>query len=251
MHQFGCSNNGKDQSSLRSIGISSDLVEVSVSAWKYQLLHLKLIQVDGEEDKRNYEHEVLQVVLKHGGTYIMDLTGAQYGHYQTVTPVKTYFHTRADFVHRRNPFGHQQNLMKGACGTLTWEGAIRDCNEQFCKGLNLFVHEWQKENVSLGVALRLTQRDFLHRQRELLAFVEHNLRAYKKWAEEGGSFKVCMITEEGAEGSKGMAIGARTSKESLKQGKTSDKVGSGKTFEEDVAELLSGNHKVIDLRGWN
>ncbi len=46
-----------------------------------------------------------------------------------------------------------------------------------------------------------------------------------------------------------MGSGATKSRKGRKpHGKATDKAGLERTFEEDVAKLLSGNHAVIDMR---
>lgn len=166
-----------------------------MDAWNYKPLKLRFFQSCGEEDQRCPPHQVLRITLKNGEIYIIDLAGAQYGHYESVVPVDTYFQTRAGSVLERRIFGHQQRLLKQACGAPTWRGAILDCNEQFHRGLNLSIDVWQKENVSLDSMLNLAEKHFLQRQRHLIAFVDEKLREYKEWAEIGGLFKICKVAD--------------------------------------------------------
>lgn len=198
----------------------------------------------------NHPHEVLQVVLKSGEAYVVDLTGAQYGHYESVVPSDTDFQTRANSVLERQTFGHQQRLMTAACGPHSWTGVIRDCNKKFCQCLNTMIDEWQKENILLIALLKLPRNQFLQQQRQLTAFVDEILRDFKQWAEKGGDLKVIEVDLDDGNDLAKMGCGANGRHEDSKNGQSANNVGSARTYEEDIAKLLSGSHKVLDMPGW-
>ncbi len=220
-----------------------------MDAWDYQSLKLRLFELSGAEDIKQYQHEALKVGLKNGDTYIMDLAGAQYGHHASVVPNDTYFQTRAGSVLACQSFGHQQRLMKEACGAGGWKGAIRSCNDGFHQEMNASIDDWQDENISLSAMLKLPEKQFLPKLRRLVTFVDKYLRDYKQWGEKGGHFKMRQVAVKHGKASDGMGSGATKSRKGRKpHGKATDKAGLKGTFEEDVAKLLSGNHSVIDMR---
>lgn len=53
--------------------------EAATIIGSHQRLKVRLFRGDGQGDLALYQHEALQVTLKNGEVYIVDLAGAQYG----------------------------------------------------------------------------------------------------------------------------------------------------------------------------
>ena len=71
------------------IGLFAEVDEV-VHFTKNTRFRLMRAYNTGDVDVTDYSHSVIRITSKNGGKYIMDLTGAQYGWQETVTPCDIY-----------------------------------------------------------------------------------------------------------------------------------------------------------------
>ena len=149
--------------------ISSDITEFSIKV-KNSKRELILIDVNGNENNIDYTHKLFRNTLKYSGeVYALDLSGAQYGYYDPVTPFETYLEDRSRaIVVPENPyFGRTRDaLMKRLPGSI--ESVIL-MNHLVYPYLKLELSNWEKESrISVHRILRYPQEKFTLERQKLL-----------------------------------------------------------------------------------
>ena len=114
---------------LKAAGTPTHLVEVCVDSWKYQPLKMRMFSATGEEDTGRYGHHVFRATLKNDDSYIVDLSGAQYGHYDPIVIDRTYFQTRATTMLSCAPIGNRRHVVDKAYEPGTLMHINRQCND--------------------------------------------------------------------------------------------------------------------------
>ena len=137
--------------------------------------------------------------MKDGETYVLDMTGAQYGWYEAVTSWPLYNASRVRSCREVLTFGGTRVFCKARAvkfgGQQQW---IRGIKEQFAKTVDGAVDRWQKDHISLTELLRLPERDFQKSQASLVDAIETLLQRHKNLQEAQGSFNVTGGFKEGA-----------------------------------------------------
>ena len=128
----------------------------------------------------------MQVTLKSGEVFIVDLTGAQYGHYKPILPLKIYLEQRANSVHEGFPLWFRRSkIVRGCEGNLTWPDVIRKSTERVYKYFNAVVMEWQDTDMLLPTMLRMKEDPYLAACKRLTIFVQESVTSWMKQAERG------------------------------------------------------------------
>ena len=144
---------------------------------------------EGRIDVTDYFHSVLRITLKNGDKYILDLTGAQYGWQEIVTPYDIYQQSKIRLIEQVLPFGGTRQYCKeraeNAGGMAEWHHRVDSSFETVLNGL---LKLWQQGNMSLSTLLRLPDDQFRKKQAELLELLETRLQTYKKLTTEMGAF---------------------------------------------------------------
>ena len=137
--------------------------------------------------------------MKNGETYVLDMTGAQYGWYEAVTSWPVYNASRVRSCKEILPFGGTREYCKARAvksgGQQHW---VRSIKEQFAETVDGAVVRWQKDHISLTELLRLPEHDFQKNQASLVDAVENLLQRHKKFLEAQGIFNVTGDFKEGA-----------------------------------------------------
>ncbi|KAK0507517.1 hypothetical protein JMJ35_010040 [Cladonia borealis] len=124
----------------------------------------------GDVDVTDYSHNVIRITLKNGDKYIMDLTGAQYGWQETVTPCDMYQQAKIRQIREVLPFwGTRQFCKERAEKTGEMAQWQHDIDVDFETVLNDLLKSWQQGNM-------------------LLETLEAGLQSYKKFMTENGAF---------------------------------------------------------------
>ena len=150
-------------------------------------------------DTTDYKHTILRVTMKNREKYVLDMTGAQYGWYEAVTPWPVYNASRVRSFTEVLPFGSARDFLKARavkCGGQ-WQW-IRSIKDQFAEVVDRIVVRWQKDHISLTELLRLPEHDFQKNQASLVDAVEELLQRHKKFLEAQGIFNVSGGSKEGA-----------------------------------------------------
>ena len=151
---------------------------------------LRLLPADdtGTVDAHDYSHSVIRITLKNGEKYILDLTGAQYGWQETVTPYDIYQQAKIRLIKKVSPFGYTRQFCKvveNMDGISKWH---HDVDVGFETVLNDILITWQHENMSLSTLLRLPDDQFEKQQAGLLETLEGGMQEYKQFMTESGAF---------------------------------------------------------------
>ncbi|KAL8824708.1 MAG: hypothetical protein Q9170_008068, partial [Blastenia crenularia] len=150
---------------LSGLYISIEEFAFSVKNAKF---HMRWFQGNGMSVVREYRHLVLRVTGISGGQYALDMTGAQFGWWETVLPWDFYLATRI-----RNPsfdtFGTTKARMEANRGLLN-ENAQHYylLREQFATQLMCNIDIWQRCNCSLPDLLHLYGTAFDEKQTSLI-----------------------------------------------------------------------------------
>ena len=150
-------------------------------------------------DGTDYNHTILRVTMKNGETYVLDMTGAQYGWYEAVTSWPVYNASRVRACREVLPFGGTRDFCKARAvksgGQRQW---MRGIKEKFAETVDGAVVRWQKDHISLTELLRLPEHDFQKNQASLVDAVEDFLQRHKNVQEARGIFNVAGDFKEGA-----------------------------------------------------
>lgn len=65
---------------------------------------------NGARDDKSYDHTVITLELTNGESYVVDLVGAQYGHYRAVMPKAEYMDVYVSHIAESKPFGYNAEL---------------------------------------------------------------------------------------------------------------------------------------------
>ena len=143
----------------------------------------------GTVDKTDYLHSVIRITLKNGDKYILDLTGAQYGWQETVTPYNIYQQAKVRQIKKVLPFGYtRQSCQEEAENMAGKEKWHHDVDVGFEIELNDVIESWQQGNMSLSALLRLPDDQFEKQQAGLLETLEVRMRGYKEFMTRSGAF---------------------------------------------------------------
>lgn len=138
--------------------------------------------------------------MKDGSTYVLDVTGAQYGWHEYVMPWQSYNISRIREVLDVRPFGGTTLYWKSKTtelgGLFQWRVGITDC---FALEVTGAVVWWQRHNISLNTLLRLPEHEFLKNKASLLNRVDDILQRSKAFRESRGYFEVNGGFKHGAE----------------------------------------------------
>jgi len=126
-------------------------------------------------------HTILLVTLNNGEIYVLDLTGAQYGHYdETVLPWQAYKSHRVLTISRRVPFGYSKiNRELEALMISGWKGKRMGIYQSSLQQLYAASSTWQRENLSLQDMLELSDMAFSSKQREFVQYLKAHLQTHK------------------------------------------------------------------------
>ena len=105
------------------IGLCAEVDEINHST-KNTRVRLMQAYIEGRIDATDYFHSVLRVTLKHGDKYILDLTGAQYGWQEIVTPYDIYQQSKIRLIEEVLPFWGHTSILQEESGKYWWDGRM-------------------------------------------------------------------------------------------------------------------------------
>lgn len=163
---------------------------------------LKMIRPNGP-DNNDYEHEIMQVTLKTGEVYAVDITGAQHGYYDSVYPWHRYLQTRVRSTGELLSFGASKAKYCGAewCGQPGYKGAVKIMHREFAVAFDRAVGEWQAKGVGVAEMLRMGEEGFVRTREELMRHVGGALQDFKR------VFERRLRCERGSSADPGMRVG--------------------------------------------
>lgn len=129
--------------------------------------------------------------MKNGETYAVDMSGAQYGWHECITPWQSYNSSKVRKIRDVSPFGRTKVFCKMRADNMgTQQQWIHGMQENFTRCMNDVVAAWQMSNIPCADLFRLPEHDFQHRQASLLYCVDELLQRYKAFQASNGAFDV-------------------------------------------------------------
>ena len=139
-------------------------------------------------DETDYAHSVIRITLKNGDKYILDLTGAQYGWQEILTPYNQYRQSKIREIKEILPFGGTRQYCKQRAeksgGMAKWQ---QEADIGFGSTVNDILKLWQQWHMSLTTLLKLPDDQFQQQQAGLLEMVEAGMQKYKNIVAETGA----------------------------------------------------------------
>ena len=138
-----------------------------------------------EED--NFPHRILQVTLRNGSHYALDVSGHQYGYNEPVVPWALYVDSRVESIQNFKAFGNweMEVLSDESCNGIEPYNEVRQFNKYLASILNETLVDWQKSNLPLSALLKLPKDAFNQKQLELIEFVTWYLSSEIKRTNSG------------------------------------------------------------------
>ena len=167
------------------IGICSEVDEI---LYFTQNTRLRLMQAYNNDptsntrnfDATNYPHSVIRLTLKTGDKFILDLTSAQYGWPEVLTPYNIYQQSKIRVIKEVLPFGGTRRFCKERAEN---SGGMAKLHHQADVGfetvLNNLLTQWQQTNMSFTALLRLPDDQFGRQQAGLLDMLEAGMQKYR------------------------------------------------------------------------
>lgn len=132
-------------------------------------------------------HTAFRVTLKNGEQYAIDLTGAQFGNYETIVPWELYAGSRVRRILQKGPLGsnktrleHRNNSQPQ--GWIFTERVVKAFQAQF----ETAVARWQSENLRLDVVMGLPAESYMSKRRALVEQVEEALQKCRDAGNQSG-----------------------------------------------------------------
>ena len=139
-------------------------------------------------DETDYAHSVIRITLKNGDKYILDLTGAQYGWKEILTPYNQYRQSKVRQIKEVLSFGGTRQYCKQRAeksgGMAQWQH-LTDIG--FESTVNDIMKLWQQWNMPLTTLLKLPDDQFQQQQAGLLEMLEAGMQKYKDIIAETGA----------------------------------------------------------------
>lgn len=159
-----------------SAGLYKEISDVVVSTKNHRRSFIN-VDIQAPIDNTKYGHEVIQVTLKNGEKYALDIAGAQYGQFSTVIPWDLYVRSYVKKVLRRHDFGSTHSRMTSPlyCDGSTDIQLKKNFNKLLSESMDAKIEEWQCSGMMLLAMLRLPEQEHLQRRDDLFAFLDGEL----------------------------------------------------------------------------
>lgn len=184
------------RSLTEDLGIYTKLFEQSV---RVAASHKRIIphEPNGEVVGMNRPslHQVFAVKLKDGHDYIIDLAGAQFGHYQAVMPMAAYYPKLVISVpvpHR--PFGGLREARRETLSELVvcqqeHDMRILVVQDKIAAKLEALVGDWeQAKGITLEKLICQAAPTAEHTSDQLFSYLRSELRAFVEQSHNDGNF---------------------------------------------------------------
>lgn len=139
-------------------------------------------------DATDYPHSVIRLTLKNGDEYVLDLSSAQYGWQEVLTPYNLYQQSKIRLIKEVLPFGGIRRFCNESAEN---SGRMAKWQHQadigFEIALNDLLNQWQQRNMSLTAMLKLPEDQFGRQQAGLLDMLEAGMQKYRDLIIETGA----------------------------------------------------------------
>lgn len=144
-----------------------------------------MVLIDEEEDDLDTypPHDILKVYLKDGGEiFALDLTGAQYGYHDPITPWSIYLERRCEtYVYRGEfqYFGGTRDRHTEAGKKDDYHGKMARMETQACKAFMCVALSWEEETgLTVEELLKLPEETFKKRKHEIVELVGWMIQSF-------------------------------------------------------------------------
>lgn len=163
-----------------SVGLCKEISDVVVSTKNHRRSFIN-VDIRAALDNTKYGHEIIQVTLKSGEKYALDIAGAQYGQFNAVIPWDLYVRFHVKNVLRRHDFGstHRRMTSPMYCDGNTDIQLKKNFNKLLSESMNAKIKEWQYSGVTLPAMLRPPEQVHLQKRGDLFAFLDGELNKSK------------------------------------------------------------------------
>ncbi|KAF7954191.1 hypothetical protein EAE96_005322 [Botrytis aclada] len=137
--------------------------------WMQEVTELFLkVGQGGEQDHARYAHSIFKITLRnHGGVYCLDLSGAQFGYYNPVTPWSEYFVNRISSIESC----HSSGTGRAQFLSREQDNSLLDFASRVLEGCSrrtlVAMEAWKSKHMALSDFLRLPQIQFEKEQKKL------------------------------------------------------------------------------------
>ncbi|KAK3174430.1 hypothetical protein OEA41_001676 [Lepraria neglecta] len=95
-----------------------------------------MVEPDGHhKDNAEQGHAIIHITLKNSETYAVDITGAQYGHYDSVIPWDLYAESQVDSIQEVQPLGSIKECRKRMDKATKTDGCTKTIEEEIAESL--------------------------------------------------------------------------------------------------------------------
>ena len=135
-------------------------------------------------------HCIFRVKLRTDEVYAFDLSGAQFGYRETVSPWESYLQSRgvrdSEESIRFRPFGYKLNSMHDASKELSLYGAIMKYNIDFARAAASACEKFgsAEGHVPLSEMLKLPQKAYEYQRADLVGFIAKALEVFNEEAKK-------------------------------------------------------------------
>lgn len=152
--------------------------------------HVVIFYQDGRfEDTCDYSHDMLRVTLSDGKMYAFDISSAQYGYLQPVTPWAQYESQRIDKIHSISPLGDMNKKMANntfkfsppGVNVTKWHGTVSESlNGFFANSVDMMKAASPKQECDMPFWLCVSEKTFEQRLKAFTGMIAEYLVEIQK-----------------------------------------------------------------------
>ena len=154
---------------------------------KANRLEIVIHYLNGEKDiNTSYRHAIIRITLRNGEMFALDLSGAQYGYSDPLSPWERYMGDRVRDIEDMKPLGCYRKRSKHLWEPQCESEGVKTFNEEVADVINAAIDEWEETRGRLGKMLRLEQDNFIRQRDDLFYIIEQSIEAKRSLLEQAG-----------------------------------------------------------------
>lgn len=177
---------GQETLTDQNLDITTDIREISFRAANPKRLAVE-IRNGTTDDNPNRIVDVLNITLSDGEAFVLDMTGAQHGYHEPLTPYSIYRCTRtSEYVFRDEfqYFGAIRDMYDLQLKARTQAGLVASIDTTICRHLVPQTTAWEeREGLTLQKLFKLPQKTFEQKAQSLFEDVDKVLIMLVRLAE--------------------------------------------------------------------
>ena len=148
------------------------------------------VDQNGKGDTPPSRHCIFRVILRTDEIYAFDLSGAQFGYRETVSPWESYLQLRgvrhSEESIRFRPFGYKLNNVHGASNGVGLFAITMRYNIDFAKAAAFACEEFgsAEGHIPLSEMLKLPPKAYEHQRADLISFIAKALEVFNAEAKK-------------------------------------------------------------------